>query len=255
MASRRVIDCEDVFENLSIEIPRVMFYGDFIKFELEDMDVVLGMDWLTRYRAKISCDERKLVLKGPNKEYVSYKGNVEPLGMKIVTMIKMRKYLHNEHEAYLCTLQDLSTKGETLEQIVVVREFPDVFPEEIPRMPPDREVKFSIDLLRATVPISKVLYQMTVKEISELKVQLQEMLEKGYIRPSASPWGVPVLFVKKKDGSLRLCIDYRELNQVIVKNMYMLPRINDLFDQLKGAGVFTKTNLRSGYHQIRVANE
>ena len=122
----------------------------------------------------------------------------------------------------------------------VVNEYLDVFPEELPGLPPERELEFSIDLLPGTAPISKAPYRMAPVELQELKVQLKEMLDKGFIRPSVSPWGAPVLFVKKKDGSLRLCIDYRLLNQVTIKNKYPLPRIDDLFDQLKMAEVFSK---------------
>ncbi|XP_019157589.1 PREDICTED: uncharacterized protein LOC109154205 [Ipomoea nil] len=106
-----------------------------------------------------------------------------------------------------------------------------------------------------TAPISKAPYRLAPPEMQELKAQLQELLDKGYIRPSTSPWGAPVLFVKKKDGSMRLCIDYRELNQVTIKNKYPHPRIDDLFDQLRGAGVFSKVDLRSRYHQIKVADK
>ena len=115
-------------------------------------------------------------------------------------------------------------------------------------MPPKRDVDFSIDLVPGTGLISKVPYCMPPKEMEELKVQLEEVLEKGYIRPSVSPWEAPVLFVRKKDGTMRLCIDYRELNKVTIKNKYPLPRIDDLFDQLQGVGVFFKIDLRSGYH-------
>ena len=137
----------------------------------------------------------------------------------------------------------------------MVCDFRDVFPKELPGMPPRRDVDFSIDLIPGTGPISKAPYRMTPKEMEELKVQLEELLEKGYIRPSVSPWGAPVLFVRKKDGTMRLCIDYRELNKVTVKNKYPLPRIDDLFDQLQGAGVFSKIDLRSGYHQLRIKEE
>ena len=115
-------------------------------------------------------------------------------------------------------------------------------------MPPDREIEFSIDLLPGTAPISKAPYRMAPTELKELKEQLVELLDKGFILPSASPWGALVLFVKKKDGSMRLCIDYRELNRVTIKNKYPLPHIDDLFDQLQGAQVFSKIDLRSGYH-------
>jgi hypothetical protein len=115
-------------------------------------------------------------------------------------------------------------------------------------MPLDRDVEFVIELQLGTTPISRRPYKMTPKELTELKVQLNELLDKGYIRPSSSPWGCPTLFVKKKYQSLRLCVDYRPLNVVTIKNKYLLPRINILFDQLTGARVFFKVDLRSGYH-------
>ena len=142
-----------------------------------------------------------------------------------------------------------------LDDIPVVREFPDVFPEDLPGIPIDREIEFSIDLHPGTSPISKAPYRMAPIELKELKEQLQELLDKGFIRPSASPWGAPVLFVKKKDGTMRLCIDYRELNRVTVRNKYPLPRIDDLFDQLQGAQVFSKIDLRSRYHQLKIKGE
>ena len=119
-----------------------------------------------------------------------------------------------------------------LVDIPVVREFSDVFPDELPGLPPDRDMEFCIDLVPGTEPISKPPYRMAPVELEELKKQLQELLDKGFIRPSVSPWGAPVLFVKKKDGSLRLCIDYRLLNKATIKNKYPLPRIDDLLDQL-----------------------
>jgi hypothetical protein len=136
--------------------------------------------------------------------------------------------------------------------IRVVRDFLDVFPEELPGMPPDREVEFVIDLLPGTAPISKRPYKMVVEELKELKKQLTELQEAGYIRLSSSPWGAPVLFVQKKDGSQRMCVDYRSLNDVTVKNKYPLPRIEDLFDQMRGARVFSKIDLRLGYHQMKI---
>ncbi|KAK5830740.1 hypothetical protein PVK06_014535 [Gossypium arboreum] len=119
-------------------------------------------------------------------------------------------------------------------------------------MPLEREVEFSIDLIPGTTPISIAPYRVAPIELKELKTQLQELVDRGFVRPSHSPWGAPVLFVKKKDGSLRLCIDYRQLNKVTIKNKYPLPRIDDLFDQLKGATMFSKIDLRSGYYQLRV---
>ena len=115
-------------------------------------------------------------------------------------------------------------------------------------MPPYREIEFAIDVVQGATSASITPYQMALVELKELKLQLQELLEKGFIRLSVSPWGAPVLFVKKKDGTLRLCVDYRQLNKITVKNKYLLPRIDDLFDQLKGASVFSKIDLQSGYH-------
>ena len=118
-------------------------------------------------------------------------------------------------------------------------------------MPPDRDIEFAIDLVPSIAPIYKRPYRMAANHLAELKEQLEELLDKGYIRPSSSPWGAPVIFVPKKDGTQRMCIDYCALNEVTIKNKYPLPRIEDLFDQLKGACVFSKIDLRSGYHQLK----
>ena len=139
-----------------------------------------------------------------------------------------------------------------VDRVPVVCEFPDVFPEELPGLPPDREIEFCIDVVPGTDPISMPPYRMAPAKLKELNEQLKELLDKGFIRPSSSPWGAPVLFVKKKDGSLRLCIDYRQLNKVTIKNKYPLPKIDDLFDQFQGARCFSKIDLRSGYHQLRI---
>ena len=140
----------------------------------------------------------------------------------------------------------------SLEEVPVVREYPDVFPEDLPGLPLDREIKFEIELAPGTEPISIAPYRMAPTEMKELKIQMEELVRKGFIRPSTSPWGAPVLFVKKKDGSLRLCIDYRQLNRITIRNQYPLPRIDDLFDQLQGARVFFKIDLRSGYYQLKI---
>jgi len=154
-----------------------------------------------------------------------------------------------------------SDKGKEVEDIDVLRRYPilqqfkGVFPVDILEFPPHNEVDFSIELVPGVDPISKAPYRMNTHECAALKLNLKEMLDKGYIRPSGSPWGAPVLFVKNKDGTLRLCIDYRQLKKVTAKNMYLLSRIDDLFDQLKGAAAFSKINLRSGYHQVRIKEE
>jgi len=143
-------------------------------------------------------------------------------------------------------------EAKILEEVPIVCEYPDVFPEELPGMPPDRDIEFAIDLYPGTAPIAKRPYRMAPTELAELKEQLKKLQQKGFIRPSSSPWGAPVFFVTKKDGSLRMCVDYRSLNAVTIKNKYPLPRIDDLFDQLKGAKYFSKIDLRSGYHQLKI---
>jgi hypothetical protein len=133
-----------------------------------------------------------------------------------------------------------------------VCEYPDLFSEELPGIPPNRDIKFVIDLVPSTALITKRPYRMSVEELEELKKQLKELLEKQYIRPSASPWGSPVLFVRKKDGSMRMCIDYHSLNMVTIKNKYPLPRIDGLLEQHRKAKFFKKIDLRPRYHQMKI---
>ncbi|GJR84882.1 putative reverse transcriptase domain-containing protein [Tanacetum coccineum] len=138
------------------------------------------------------------------------------------------------------------------EEIIVVRDFPKVFPDDLPRLLPIQEIKFRIELTPGATPVAKSPYRLAPSELEELSGQLKELQNKGFIRPSSSPWGAPVLFVKKKDGSFRMCTDYRKLNKLTVKNRYPLPRIDDIFDQLQGSQFLSKIDLRSGYHQLRV---
>ncbi|GKF20668.1 putative reverse transcriptase domain-containing protein, partial [Tanacetum coccineum] len=137
-----------------------------------------------------------------------------------------------------------------LKDIPVVKEFPDVFPEDLPGIPPICQVEFQIDLIPGAAPVARTPYRLAPSKMQELSNQLQELTDRGFIRPSTSPWGAPVLFVKKKDGSFRMCIDYRELNKLTIK-----PRIDDLFGQFQGSSVYSKIDLRSGYHQLRVREE
>jgi hypothetical protein len=155
-----------------------------------------------------------------------------------------------------CTTPSLyHATAQKLEDIRVACAFPDVFPKNLPGMPPDRDVEFTIELQPSTAPVSRRPYKMTPKELAKLKVQLTELMDKDFIHPSSSHWGCPALFIKKKDQSLRLCVDYRPLNAVTIKNKYPLPHIDILFDQLAGAKVFSKIDLRSGYHQIKIRPE
>ncbi|GJV86966.1 putative nucleotidyltransferase, ribonuclease H [Tanacetum coccineum] len=150
------------------------------------------------------------------------------------------------------TLLSAKAKDQKQEEIVIVRDFPEVFLDDLSRLPPIREIKFQIELIPRAIPVVNFPYRLAPSEMEELSGQLRELQDKGFIRPSPSPWGAPISFVKRKDGSFRMCIDYRELNKLTIKNRYPLPRIDDLFDQLQGSQYFSKIDLRSGYHQLRV---
>ncbi|RVW26904.1 Transposon Tf2-12 polyprotein [Vitis vinifera] len=180
---------------------------DLVFLDFQDFDVILGMDWLASYHASVDCFEKRVTFSIP--------------------ALRASSLLKKGCQGFLASV--MSNESDLkLEDIPIVREYPDVFPEDLPGLPPEREVEFTIDLVPGTGPMSKAPYRMAPVELKELKVQLQELLDKGFIRPSVSPWGAPVLFVKKKDGSMRLCIDYRELNKI---------------------------DLQSGYHQLRVRGE
>ncbi|GJV87873.1 putative reverse transcriptase domain-containing protein [Tanacetum coccineum] len=153
------------------------------------------------------------------------------------------------------TLSKKEKSEKRLEEVPVIRDFPKVFLDDLLGLPPPRQVEFKIDLVSGAAPVAREPYRLASSEMKELSKQLKELLEKGFIRPSSLPWGAPVLFVKKKDGSFRMCIDYRELKKLTVKNHYPLPRIDDLFDQLQGSSVYSKIDLRSGYHQLRIREE
>ena len=151
-------------------------------------------------------------------------------GKFLILVLKAGRMIGRGCIAFLACMVADSIVAKSVREVEVVKEFEDVFPDDLSSLPPDREMEFSINLLLGTSPVSMAPYRMALAELAELKKQLKELLEKGFIRPSASPWGVPVLFMKKKDGSMKLCIDYKKLNQVTIKNKYPLPRINDLFD-------------------------
>ncbi|XP_059658489.1 uncharacterized protein LOC132304787 [Cornus florida] len=211
---------------------------DLIVLRMRDFDVILGMDWLARYHAQLDCHERIIVFSVPGQLPSRYKcGEFEGT----VTM----GFLAHIEVVEQCVI---------IEQLPIVSEYAAVF-RDIPSLPPRRVVEFCIDLTPSIPPISRATYRMTPVELSELKKQTQELQDRGFIRPSTSPWGAPILFVKKKDGSLRLCVDYCALNKVTIKNKYPLPRINDLFDQLRGAQLFSKIDLRTRYHQLRIREE
>ncbi|KAA0065422.1 ty3-gypsy retrotransposon protein [Cucumis melo var. makuwa] len=235
-----------------IEIADHVIEVTLLVLDMLDFDVILGMDWLAANHASIDCSHKEVAFNPPSMVSFKFKGEGSRSLPQVISAMRASKLLSQGTWSILASVVDTREVDVSLSSEPVVRDYLDVFSEELSGLPPHREVEFAIELEPGTVPISRAPYRMAPAELKELKVQLQELLDKGFIRPSVSPWGAPVLFVKKKDGSMRLCIDYRELNKVTVKNRYLLPRINDLFDQLQGAIVFSKIDLRSGYHQLRI---
>ncbi|KAL4011225.1 hypothetical protein IC575_028277 [Cucumis melo] len=204
--------------------------------DMLDFDVILGMDWLAANHASIDCSRKEVTFNPPSMASFKFKGGGSKSLPQVISAIRASKLLSQGTWGILASVVDTREVDVSLSSEPVVRDYPDVFPEELPGLPPHREVEFAIELEPGTVPISKAPYRMAPAELKELKVQLQELLDKGFIRPSVSPWGAPVLFVKKKDGSMRLCIDYRELNKVTVKQI-SLAQIDDLFDRHRSHSV------------------
>jgi hypothetical protein len=221
--------------HVNLKIQGIDFSVNLVVLGSNGIDVILGCNWLKSCDGVIQCANGTITLTSPQGERVQVSTDM------------------STNEKGKTVINHLEEKP--LENIKVVCEYPYVFPEELPGMPPDRDIEFSIELLPGTAPISKRPYRMDVNDLVELKKQIEELLEKGFIRPSSSPCGAPVLFVNKKDGSRRMSVDYRSLNEVTIKNKYPLPRIEDLFDQMKGAKIFSKIDLRSGYHQLKIRAE
>ena len=228
------------------------FPTDLIVLGIHDFDIVLGMEWLSKHRATLDCYKKEVRLVRPEEPGVIFRGIRREIAPSLINAMTASKMLRKGCEGYLEFVVDRRQEGTRLEDIPIVKEFPDVFPDDISGLPPNREVEFTIDLIPSTEPISIPPYRMAPGELRELKAQLEELLSEGFIRPSISPWGALVLFVKKKDGSLLLCIDYRQLNIVTIHNQYPLPRIDELLDELQRSRVYSKIDLRSGYHQLRV---
>jgi hypothetical protein len=210
-----------------------VFETDFIVLSGQGIDVILGTSWMKWHKTVLDISARLVHLNSPVYGKVT-------LHLHAISRIKAS--LHHVVER-------------RLEDIHVVREFPNVFSDDLSGMPPERVIEFKIELQPDTSPISKAPYKMSQEELAELKIQLKNLLDKGFIHPNSSPWGSPALFVSKKDKSLRLCVDYWPLNAVTIKNKYPLPCIDILFDQLAGAQIFSKVDIRSSYYQIKIYDE
>ncbi|GKB06164.1 putative reverse transcriptase domain-containing protein, partial [Tanacetum coccineum] len=229
MADGNLVSTNTVIQGAILTLLNQPFKIDLMPIKLGSFDVIFGMDLLSKYHARIICDEKVIHI---------------PIDGETLIIRDDRTQV-----------MEKKSDEKQLEDIPVVRKFPEVFPEDLPSIPPVRQVEFQIDIIPGATPVARAPYRLVPSEMQELSNQLQELADRGFIRPSTSPWGAPVLFVKKKDGSFRMCIDYRELNKLTVKNRYPLPRIDDLFDKLQGSSVYLKINLISGYHQLRVRDE
>lgn len=219
-------------EDVEREIKGIKFKASLLLLQMKDLDVILGMDWLSHHKAKMDCEKKVILITYPDGQ-----------GIKVTSDNSITR----RQRKGVCSMT-----AEGVERVPIVKENMDVFPEELPGEPPDREVEIKIELKPGTESITKQPYHMSKGELLELKKQIDELREQKFIQPSISPWAVPVLFAKKKDGGLRMCVDYQALNVVTIKNKYQLPRIDDIFDQLKNAKVFSKIDLRSGYHQLKI---
>ncbi|GJX53321.1 putative reverse transcriptase domain-containing protein [Tanacetum coccineum] len=223
--------------------------------EMGSFDVIIGMDWLAKYHAVIVCDEKLVRVPFGDKTLIFHgdgSNNGHESRLNIISCTKTQKYLLEGCPIFLAQVTmkkaEDKSKEKQLEEVPIVQDFPEVFPEDLPGIPPTRQVEFQIDLIPGAAPVARAPYRLAPSEMKELSDQLKELSDKGFIRPSSSPWGAPVLFVKKKDGSFRMCIDYRELNKLTVKNRYPLPRIDDLFDQLQGSSIYSKIDLSQSIH-------
>nr|GEW27067.1 putative reverse transcriptase domain-containing protein [Tanacetum cinerariifolium] len=260
LADGRVSETNVVLRGCTLGLLGHLFDIDLMPIELGSFDVIIGMDWLAKYHALIICDEKVFCIPYEDEVLIIRGDNFDGESkLNIISCTRTQKYIQKGCQVYLAqvTSKKDADKSEEkrLEDVSIIQKFPKVFLEDFLGLPPARQVEFQIDLVPGAAPIARASYRLAPAEMQELSTQLQELSDRGFIRPSSSPWGAPILFIKKKDGSFRMCIDYRELNKLTVKNRYPLSRIDDLFDQLQGSRVYSKIDLTSGYHQLRVREE
>ncbi|GJT46968.1 putative reverse transcriptase domain-containing protein [Tanacetum coccineum] len=201
MADGNLVSTNTVIKGCTLTLLNQPFEIDLMPIKLGSFDVVIGMDWLSKYRAKILCDE-KVVHIPIDGETLIIRGDRSKTRLNLISCIKTEKYISRGCQVFMIQVMEKKADEKRLEDISVVKEFPDVFPEDLPGIPPVRQVEFQIDLIPGAAPIARTPYRLAPSEMQELSNQLQELTDRGFIRPSTSPWGAPVLFVKKKDGSL-----------------------------------------------------
>nr|GEY03070.1 putative reverse transcriptase domain-containing protein [Tanacetum cinerariifolium] len=250
LADGRVASTNIVLKGCTINLVGHLFKIDLMPIKLGTFDVRISVDWLVEQDAVIVCGKRVVHVPYKNKTLV-VEGDRGASRLKVISCIKAGKFIKRGSQLFVAHVTKKEPQEKRIEDVPVIQDLSEVFPDDLPRLPPPRQVEFRIDL----VPGARAPYRFAPSEMRELAKQLQELSEKGFIRPNSSPWGAPLLFVKKKDGFFRMCIDYRELNKLTVKNRYPLLRIDDLFDQLQGSSVYSKIDLQTGYHQLRIREE
>ncbi|GJS49889.1 putative reverse transcriptase domain-containing protein [Tanacetum coccineum] len=231
LADGRIIGVNTILMGCTLNFLNHPFNINLMPVEMGSFDAIIGMDWLSKYSAVIDC-AKKIVRIPSGSEILIVRGDGCSEGhrtrLNVISCTKVQKYLLKGSHVFLAhvTTKEIKDKSEKkrLEDVPIVKDFPDVFPEDLPGLPQTRQVEFQIDLVPGAAPVARAPYRLAPSEMKELSEQLKELSDKGFIRPSSSPWGAPVLFVKKKDGSFRMCIDYQELNKLTVKNRYPLPR-------------------------------
>ncbi|GJR60128.1 putative reverse transcriptase domain-containing protein [Tanacetum coccineum] len=253
-ADGNLIGTNTVIQGCTLILLNQPFEIDLMPIKLGSFDIVIGRDWLSKYHARIICNE-KVVHISIDGETLIIRGDRSKTRLSLISCIKTKRYISRGYQVFVAQVMEKKLDEKQLEDIPVVREFSKVFHENRPCLPLIHQVEFQINLIPGAAPVVRAPYRLAPSEMQELSDQLQELADRGFIQPSTFPWGAPVLFVKKKDGSFRMCIGYRELNKLTVKNRYPLPTIDDLFDQLQGSSVYSKIDLRSGYHQLRVRDE
>ncbi|GJW08412.1 putative reverse transcriptase domain-containing protein, partial [Tanacetum coccineum] len=261
LADGKSLTTNTILRGCTLNLQNHLFEIDLLPIELGSFDVIVGMDWMAEHRAEVVCYEKYIRVPYKNDMLIiqgERSGIKSESRLEVISSIRTQKYIDQGCQVFLIQMtkeEKAETPERRIEDVPIVRDFPEVFPEDLPGLPPTRQVEFHIELIPGAAPVARAPYRLAPAEMKELAEQLKELSDKGFIRPSSSPWGAPILFVKKKDGSFRMCIDYRELNKLTVKNRYPLPRIDDLFDQLQGSSIYSKIDLRSGYHQLRVREE
>jgi hypothetical protein len=222
---------------------------------LGSYECLIGMDWLDQHHSLLDYHNKAFICLDEEGNQRKVQGIPKVVTIREISALQLKKSYRKGCRIFAAHMEETPRdKVPNLEYYAVLEKFEDVF-KEVPGLPPKRDIDFSINLMTGAAPVSKTPYKMSTPELKELQMQLEELLKKGYICPSLSPWGALVLFVKKKYGTLRLCIDFRQLNKVTIKNKYPLPRIDDLFYQLKDARIFSKIDLRLGYHEVRIKEE